>query len=260
MRLYDTHCHLDAGFDAPLDAVIDEARRAGVGALLLPGVSPSGWARSAEVAGRYPEVRLALGIHPQAVAELADEVLDEALAALPGWLARTGAVAVGEIGLDHHHDRDPRQRERQRRVFLAQLDIAAELALPPLIHCLKAYQPVLDAWRAHRCRERVPGVMHAYSGSAELVPRYVEEGLYVSFAGAVTFANARRAPEACRAVPDDRLLIETDAPYQPPHPLQGRPNRPARLVEIARAVATARDQSLEHVAAVTWANAEALFG
>lgn len=260
MRLYDTHCHLDATFDEPVDALLTAARAAGVGAIVLPAVSPETWEGSIAVARAWPEVRLALGIHPQVVRDLSDPAIDEALHALPELLRRTNAVAVGEIGLDHLQDRDPALRERQRRVFLAQLDIAADLALPPLIHCLKAHGPLRALWSAHRCRQQVPGVLHSYSGSAELARYYVQDGLYLSFSGAITFPKARRAPVACRVVPDARLLIETDAPYQPPHPLDGRPNRPARLVEVARAVAALRDTSVPHVAEQTWRNAEALFG
>lgn len=257
MRLYDTHCHLDARFDQPVERLVDHARRAGVHAILLPAVSPATWDRSIEVAAAHPEVRLAVGIHPQAIGELSDDALDDALARLPEVLRRTGAVAVGEIGLDHLHDRDPTQRDRQRRAFVAQLDVASELGLPPLIHCLKAHGPLVELWASHRCEI---GVLHSYSGSAELVRRYVDAGLYVSFSGAVTFPRARRVPEACRVVPDERLLIETDAPYQPPHPLDDRPNRPERLVEVAEAVAQLRDVTAAHVAEVTWANASALFG
>lgn len=257
MRLYDTHCHLDARFDVPLDTLIADARAEGVAAMVLPGVAPESWARSAAVASRFPEVHLALGIHPQAVRDLSDAELNAGLDALPAQLA--GCVAVGEIGLDHLADRDPAQRARQRRTFLAQLDIAATLGLPPLIHCVKAHGALLELWADHPCRRNLPGVLHAYSGSADLVPRFVELGLFLSIAGGVTVPNARRLPAAVPAIPDDRLLIETDAPYQPPHPLEGRPNRPGRLREVARAVAALRGVGEAHVAAVTWRNATTLF-
>lgn len=256
MRLYDTHVHLDHAGE-PVEALLEEARRAGAGAWLLPAVSPDSWERSIAAAAADPDVRLAIGIHPQAVRDLTDEAIDEALAALPGLLRRHGAVAVGEIGVDHLHDRDPLQRERQRRVLDAQLDVARALGLPVLLHCVRAHGALLDTLRA---RGRVRGVMHAYSGSAELVRDWVALGLHVSFAGALTLPGARRAPEACRVVPDDRLLVETDAPYQTPWPHEGEANRPARLVDVARAVARLRGTPPEAVAERTWENAVALFG
>lgn len=256
MRLYDTHCHLDH-IDEPVQELLEPARRAGVHAWLLPAVSPDTWERTVSVASADPDVRLAIGVHPQAVRDLSDEALDEALHALPEWLRRHGAVAVGEIGIDHLHDRDPVQRERQRRVLMAQLDVADALGLPVLLHCVKAHGALLG-WL--RSRVSVRGVMHAYSGSAELVREWVALGLHVSFAGALTWPGARRAPEACRVVPADRLLVETDAPYQTPRPHQGESNRPERLDVVVRAMAELRGTEPERVAEQTWANAVALFG
>lgn len=254
--MYDTHVHLDHA-DAPVAELLDAARAVGVEAWLLPGVSPQTWARTASVASAHPGVRLALGVHPQTVRELSDPELDEALAALPRWLRAHGAVAVGEIGLDHLHDRDPAQRERQRRVWEAQLDVAAAMGLPVLLHCVRAHGAMLAGLRS---RGEVRGVLHAYSGSAELVRDWVELGLHVSFAGAITQPGARRAPEACRAVPPERLLVETDAPYQAPWPHEGGPNRPERLVDVVRAVAEVRGEASEVVAHRTRENALALFG
>lgn len=254
--MYDTHAHLDHA-DAPVADLLARARAAGVEAWLLPGVSPESWARTAAVAAAHPGVRLALGVHPQVVRDLSDAELDDALAALPGLLRRHGAVAVGEIGLDHLHDRDPAQRARQRRVWEAQLDVAAALDLPVLLHCVKAHGAMLG-WL--RPRGAVRGVMHAYSGSAELVRDWVALGLHVSFAGALTLPGARRAPEACRAVPPERLLVETDAPYQTPWPHRGEANRPERLVDVVRAVAAVRGEAPEAVAERTRENALALFG
>jgi TatD DNase family protein len=261
MFLFDTHCHLDRL--EGLDAQLEEAVGRHVGAIVLPAVEPDNWARCVEIArgAARPAVYVALGIHPQVVRELSDAQLDEALERLPEALREAGAVAVGELGLDHRWDRDEAQRARQRRVFIRQLDIAYEVGLPPLIHCLDAYEPVLKAWSEHPiCRAGVPGVMHGYSGSAAMVARYVEKNLFISFGGAITWQGARRAPEACVATPDVRLLIETDAPYMSPHPLDGLPNRPDRLVEIAARAASLRSTTPEQLAAQTWDNASALFG
>lgn len=258
-RLYDTHCHVDA-LGAP-GAELTEAAEAGVAAIVLPAVEPANWAACCALASAHPDtIRLALGIHPQVVAALEDETLDAALDALPAQLSAHGAVAVGEIGLDHRVDRTPQARARQLRVFERQLDVALETGLVPLIHVLGAHDTFLHAWRRHPICGRVPGVLHSYSGSAELVATYVRAGLYLAFSGAVSWSNARRVPRACQAVPAERLLIETDAPYQPPHPLEGRPNRPARLTTVAEAVARLRGEPLAVIAEQTWANAAQLFG
>jgi TatD DNase family protein len=259
---FDTHCHLDApGHDRPPADLLAEARAVGVQELVLPAVEPDNWPTCARLAQEHQGVYPAFGVHPQAVRDLSDDALTAALDALPRWLAEHHAVAVGECGLDHRWDADSDARARQRQTFLRHLDAAHALRLPPLIHCLGpgAYELLLKLWRAHPCRAVVPGVLHSYSGSAQMVPLYVKENLYVSFSGTVTWANAKRAPEACLAVPDERLLLETDAPYQPPHPLDDRPNHPARLPEIAARVAQLRGTSLETLSALTTRNARALF-
>ncbi len=262
MRWCDTHCHLDAmgGEDVGLEAQLQEARAAGVGAIVLPAVAPENWARCVEIAAAHEEVKLALGIHPQAVRELSDAMIDEALARLPGLLRAHGAVAVGELGLDWRWDRDEVQRARQLRVFEAQLEIALEVGLAPIIHCLDAQEVLLRSWRGHPCRGKLEGVMHSYSGSADMVPLYVREGMWMSYSGSVTWHNAKRTPRAASATPLSRLLVETDAPYQPPHPLQARQNHPARVVEVGQCVARLQDRPVEEVARETWANACAAFG
>jgi TatD DNase family protein len=256
--LFDTHCHLDApGNDRDPAALIDEARAVGVGAILLPAVEPANWQACIDIAQQHPGfVHLALGIHPQAVRDLDDATLHDALDRLPELLRAHGAVAVGEVGLDHRWDRDPAARARQLTAFTRQLDIARELSLPPLMHCLDAYDPLLQAWKKHPIRRAgVEGIMHSYSGSADMVPIYIREGMWISFSGGVTWTHAKRTPAACRATPDDRLLIETDAPYQPPHPLDDRPCRPASIARTAAHIAQLRDTTPDELAALTWRNA-----
>ncbi|MEO1271091.1 MAG: TatD family hydrolase, partial [Myxococcota bacterium] len=141
MRLFDTHCHMDvvAHRTGQGDAMWNEARNVGLEAMILPAVHPETWPRCCQLAQQTDGLGLALGIHPQAVRELSDHALDEALNALPGLITEHGAVAVGEIGLDHRWDRDDALRERQLRVFLAQLSIARQLDRPVLVHCLNAH-------------------------------------------------------------------------------------------------------------------------
>ncbi len=258
--LFDTHCHLDAPEHhlAP-DALLAAADAAGVSRVLLVAVEPGHWSRCASIAAAHPQqVRLALGIHPQVIRDLSDDALQDALDALPHLLRAHGACAVGEIGLDFLQDRDPTLRARQERALLAQLDIAAALDLPVSLHCLKAHDALLRLWRRHPLKQRAPGLLHAFSGSADLVPVYAAENLAFGFGGATTWTNARRAPEACRAVPAHLLVLETDAPYMPPHPLPDGPSRPDLLPRIAAHIAALRGLSPEALAALTTANARRL--
>jgi TatD DNase family protein len=243
--MVDTHCHLDDEiFDADRDVVVARAREAGVRTIVVPAVRPRSFDRVRALAARYPEVRIALGIHPQVVPFL-DEEERRAIDRLTARLAESGAIAVGECGLDGQAG----DREEQERLFRAQIRIARELRLPLLVHVLRAHDTaprILEEERAHE----VGGVMHSYSGGAELVSRYRDLGFAFSFAGPVTYANARRPVEAVRAVPDELLLAETDAPDQAPEPHRGRRSEPAFVAEVQRGLARARgidDETLDRL-------------
>lgn len=262
MRLFDTHCHLDAEGNAQsADEIIARAKAVGVERIVLPAVEPANWERCAQIAQAHEGVYLALGIHPQAVNALTDEEIDQALEQLPALLKLHGAVAVGEAGLDFRWDKDEHQRQRQLRVCHKQLEIGHQLGLPVILHCLDAQAVLLEQWRAAKMGD-VMGIMHSYSGSAEMVRDYERAGMWISYSGSVTWSNAKRTPNAAKATSDERLLIETDAPYQPPHPLAEpyEPNHPARLTEIAQVVAKLRAQPLQEVAQRCWENACTAFG
>jgi len=255
----DTHCHLDVGaFDADRDDALARARRAGVRGVVVPAIRPSAWARLvAWAAGRRAVgVRVAIGVHPQVVPEL-DE--DERAAALdPARLAAAaraaGAVAIGECGLDGKTG----DRAGQEAVLRAHVRAAREVGLPLVVHVLGAHDVAPRLLAEERAQE-VGGVMHSYSGGRDLVARYVELGLHVAFAGPVTYANARRPVEAARAVPRERLLVETDAPDQAPVPHRGGRSEPAFLPRIVEGVARARAEDPADVARYTDENAARLF-
>lgn len=190
-------------------------------------------------------VSIALGAHPECPGE---DVSD-----LYARLVGSGACAVGEVGLDKRWE----NWERQLEVFREQLAIAEELSLPVLVHCVRAHDTLVRELRAAGLT--VPVVLHAYSGSRDLVPVYAKLGCYFSFAGPVGWAGGRRMPRACAAVPPSRLLIETDAPYLAPEPHRGEPCRPSWLTHVAQAVAAARGVTYEEIATLTTANAERVF-
>lgn len=257
--LFDSHCHLDfAPFDGDRNQVIERARAVGVQGLVIPGVSPDRWAVVAEIADPARGLYAAAGIHPQVLPDLSPLAVSSGLRELGARAEAMGAVAVGECGFDRETARRGISFEEQARVLDAQLDVAEELGLPVILHVLGAHGAAL-AHLEGRGPLRDGGVLHSYSGPAELLPRYLRLGLFIGFAGAITRPRARRPAQAVRAVPGERLVLETDAPDQTPHGSSSSRNEPAELRRILAAVAEARGQSPEAVAGQTTDNARALF-
>ena len=258
MRLFDAHCHLDLPeLDAEREAMLARAHEAGVERILVPGYHPSQWPVLGPFRAERAGVDVAVGIHPWEIDTLSDEELRAALDAMPRAALDAGAVAIGEFGLDRNHTRDPARIARQVEVFRAHLGVARRLGLPIVLHVVDAHGLVLELLES---MAPLPGgMMHSYSGSAELVARYVALGLFVSFSGPVTWPRAKKTRRAALACPLERLLIETDAPDLPPEGTR-KPNEPARLVAIARAVAELHGVPVERVAEATFANAAGLFG
>lgn len=252
--MIDTHCHLDiAAFDADRDAVIARATAAGVVGMLVPAIRPRTWRRLGELARRYAAagVRCAFGIHPQIVPELDDDELAGDLTARLVEAARD-AIAIGECGLDGGTG----AHARQDQIFRAHLRAAREAGKPLIIHVLRAHDA---APRILRGEGPVTGVLHSYSGGADLVPVYRDLGLAFSFAGPVTYANARRPIAAARAVPDELLLAETDAPDQAPEAHRGHRSEPGQVADVIAGLAAARGKAASEIAALTTANARRLF-
>ncbi len=248
--MIDTHCHLDdASFDDDRDVVVARARAAGVTVIVVPAVRPRDFMRTLAVAARYPQVRVALGIHPQVAPDL-DDAERAAVAELPRLLAEHAAIAVGECGLD----RATGAHEEQERLLRAQIAIAREARLPLLVLVMRAHDAAPRILAEERAAE-VGGILHSYSGGAELVPRYADLGFAFSFAGPVTYPNARRPLEAARAVPATLLCAETDAPDQAPEPHRGGRCEPAHVREVIEGLARARGASADQVGAVVDENA-----
>lgn len=255
--MIDTHCHLDGpAFDGDRDEVLLRARAAGVTDVVVPGVEPAGWERLLGLCAAREGLHAALGIHPQALADLPAADDDRHLADLEGLLDRGGAVAVGECGLDGPTAGEGVPLDRQRAVLRGHLAIARRLGLPVLLHSLRAHDAMVDELE----RDGLPagGVLHSFSGSAEQVPPFAALGLHFSFAGPVTFDGARKPVAAARAVPPDRLLVETDAPDQTPHPHRGSRNEPAHLPLVLASVARAVGSSPADLDLLTTRNARRL--
>ena len=268
--MIDTHCHLDRPeFDADRDDVLSRARAAGVTDLVVPAVGPEGWDGLLALVRSRPGLHAGLGIHPQMLPSLDPRSDDRRLAdldaALAGAAARGGrgaAVAVGECGIDGPAAAGAwpgphaASFERQAAVLAGHLRVASRHGLPVILHVFRAHDAVLEV--LERQGVAAGGVLHSWSGSAEQVGPFARLGLHFSFAGAVTWERARKPLAAARAVPPDRLLVETDAPDQTPRPDRGR-NEPAFLPRIAAALAVAIGVSPAQVEATTSANARRLF-
>jgi TatD DNase family protein len=255
----DSHCHVTAdAFEDDRPAVLSRAREDGVEAFVAIG---SGYGidhnpRALRLADAEPDVFATVGVHPHE-AHSWDEAGRRKLA---GWLDHPRVVAVGECGLDYHYTHSP--REVQRQVFAEQLASARERKLPVAIHVrgddATAYDEVLDLWRAEG-RGELEGVLHCYTGSLDFARRAIGERLYVSFSGILTFKRDRGLRETARALPLDRLLVETDAPLLSPEGLRGKRNEPARVRRVGEVLAATRDLSVEAVAGATTRNARRLF-
>jgi len=226
--------------------LVERAREAGVERILSVGTRESSWSETIEIAERHEGVVAALGIHPH-------EAADGGVTALRDALAHPKAVAVGETGLDYYRDYAP--RDVQRRVFDAQLELAADLELPVIIHTRAADTDTLAAIAGFAGTV----VMHCFSSLPLLEPA-LERGWYVSFAGNVTYKNAHDLRAAAYAVPSERLLAETDSPFLAPVPRRGRPNEPANVVHTVAALAHARNAEAAELAAQIEANAARCFG
>ena len=250
--LFDSHCHLtDERFAEDAGAAVARARAAGLAGLVTIGVSPEDAEAALALAERHEGVWATAGIHPHEAAH-ADEA---ALAHVRHLTTRPKCVAIGEIGLDYHYDFSP--RDIQRHAFERQLQAAAELGLPVVVHSREAEEDTAALVRA-AAAAGVVGVLHCFSGGPALLDAGLAAGWYVSFAGVVSFRNYD-GQDLVRAVPADRLLVETDAPYLAPIPHRGKRNEPAYVALVAAAVAAIRGEDPEDLARTTTGNARAFY-
>ncbi|MDO4744051.1 MAG: TatD family hydrolase [Clostridia bacterium] len=249
--LYDTHAHLDDEmFDADRDAIIEKIKNSGVGLINNIGSSMQSSRASIALAEKYDFIRAVVGVHPSETHDMSMSNIDE----LGRMAAHKKVVAIGEIGLDYHYDdTDP---ETQKKWFRIQLDLAKELSMPVVIHdrdskgeCIK----ILKEKDIHS------GVVHCFSGSAETAKEILDMGLNISFTGVLTFKNARRAIDALKVTPLDRLFIETDCPYMAPEPHRGTRNDSSLVRHIAEKVAEVKGLPYDDVVKITTENAIKFF-
>ena len=250
--MIDSHAHLaDAAFDSDREAVVARARAAGLRGIVCIGESLDAAARARDIAASTPGVWWTAGVHPHD-AHTFDAVRD--LPAIRSHLD-AGAIAVGECGLDYHYDHSP--REDQRRAFAEQIALARDAGRPVVVHTREAEDDTRALVR-EAGRVGVRGVMHCFTGSHALARVALDAGWHISFAGIITFKRWTD-DELLRLVPDDRLLVETDAPYLAPVPHRGRRNEPAHLPLTLARLASVRGSTPDRVARLTEANARQLF-
>lgn len=251
MELFDSHAHLNGNrlFNEVAE-ITTRATENQVKYILNVGYDLETCKRAVEIGDKYPNQYAAVGIHPNNAKSYNDEIEEilEELAANPK------VVAIGEAGLDYHHDLSP--KGVQKEVFLRQIALARKLDKPIVIHDREAHQDVMDILKAEKLTQVV---MHCFSGSAEMAIECVKLGWYVSLAGPVTFRNAKKPVEVAKVVPLDRLLIETDSPYLAPQAVRGQRNEPSYVRYVAEKIAEVKGISLEEVAEHTTANAKKIF-
>lgn len=251
--LFDTHVHLNAEqFDEDLEEVLSRAREAGVEKMVVVGFDRPTINRAMELIGQYDFLYAAIGWHPVDAIDMNDEdlVWIEELSQHPK------VVAIGEMGLDYHWDKSP--KDVQKEVFRKQIQLAKKVKLPIVIHNREATQDIVDILREEGAEE-VGGIMHCFSGSPEIAQECVEMNFYISLGGPVTFKNAKKPKDVAKEIPLEKLLIETDCPYLAPHPYRGKRNEPAYVKLVAEQIAELKEVSLEEVERITTENAIKLF-
>ena len=250
MQIVDTHCHLDGErFDSDREAVIARARAAGVEWMVAIGTGdgPPDLEAGIRLADAYPFIYATVGVHPHEAAKATEATWVELLA----LTAHPKCVAVGEIGLDYHYDYSP--RDTQKAAFVRQMQIARDAGQPIVIHTREAWDDTIALIGEH-WDPALGGIFHCFSGGPAEARQALDLGFHISFSGIVTFPKATDIHEAARMVPDDRLLIETDAPYLAPIPFRGKRNEPSYVQHTAARISELRGVALADIAALTTAN------
>jgi len=248
---FNTHTHLNSHqLYEERDIFIKHALENDVQYLVVAGYDLESSRRAVSIAHEYPFIYATVGISPNDCLETTDDDLNE----IEILLQDPCVVALGEIGLDYYWDEVP--RNKQQDIFIKQIDIAKKYDKPIVIHARDAYEDTYEILKQAAYR----GIMHCYSGSAEMAERFIKIGFEISLAGPVTFKNAKVPKNVATQIGIDHLMIETDCPYLTPHPFRGKLNEPANVVYIAQEIAKLKNMEIEDVARITTFNAKRMFG
>jgi len=252
--LFDTHTHINAEeFNEDLEEVIGRAVDAGMEKMIVVGFDRPTITRAMELIDQYDFLYASIGWHP---VDAIDMVEDDLV-----WIEELSShpkvVAIGEMGLDYHWDKSP--KEIQKEVFRKQIRLAKKVKLPIIIHNREATSDIVEILKEEEASE-VGGIMHCYGGSVETALECIKMNFYISLGGTVTFKNARKPKEVAEAISLEHLLIETDCPYLAPTPFRGKRNEPSYVKLVAEEIAKIKGISMEEVASKTTENAKKLFG
>jgi TatD DNase family protein len=255
MGLVDTHAHLDSDdFDADRAEMISRAKAAGVERMIAIAVTAESSAAVVRLAAENDSVFAAVGIHPNYTAEAKPDDWDRVVA----LVGQPRVVALGETGLDRFRDHSP--FALQQEYFARHIALSQERGLPFIVHMRQCEADVLEMLREAAHRGPLSGVMHSFTGDETMARECLALGMYISFAGMVTYKKSDVLRAVAATIPADRILVETDSPYLAPEPFRGKRNEPANVVHTAACLAAARGESVEEFAAQTTANARRLFG
>lgn len=269
MILIDSHCHLELEpLKNDMQEAIERAARAGISKIVNVGNSLRSSKESVEIANQYPHIWATVGLHPHEAETLMH--LGSTIEELRSLAQSDKVVAIGECGLDYYSATgDKRQvireeKEKQKALFKAQLELAQELSLPIIIHSRDSAEDTLDILQTTNDKRRTTlgGVIHCFTYGPDVAKKFLDLGFYIGFTGFITFEQVKfdHIREAAKTVPIEKLLIETDAPFLAPEPNRGKTNEPAFVVDVAQKIAELKNISLEEVAEQTTKNAELLFG
>ena len=255
MNFVDTHCHLtDEKFAEDLNEVVERAKNVGVNRIINFGSTLEDSAEVVRLAENFGGMFAGVGIHPEEVENFYENNSVEKIFELA---KNKKVVAIGEIGLDYHWEKNHDRKILQQKIFIEQLDIARQLNLPVCIHEREAHGDALKILRNEG--KNLRGVLHCFSGSLEMAKEIFKLGWLIGVDGPVTFKNSAKLPDIVKIAPREKILLETDAPYLAPTPNRGKRNEPSFLVDIAKKIADIRGESLEEVAEYTTTNAENLY-
>ncbi len=252
--LVDSHCHLDfPDFASEIDAVVARAHAAGITRMVTISTFVEKFPALRAIAERFDEVYCSIGTHPHNAAKEPNVTADDLIAAAK----HPKVVAIGEAGLDYHYDNSP--RVAQEKGFRTHIQAARETKLPLVIHAREADDDIARILEEESKLGGFPFVLHCFTGGEELARRGVALGGYVSFSGILTFKNGESLRKIAASLPEDRILVETDAPFLAPNPYRGKRNEPAYVAETARVLAETRGMSFDAIAKITSANFFRLF-
>jgi len=251
--IFDTHAHYDdERFDEDRDTLLNELHQNGISYILNASASLESLDASIELSEKYDFVYVALGIHPHDADKMDEGVLDK----IRMLSKNSKVVAIGEIGLDYYYDNSP--RDIQQYWFERQIELAKELGLPIIIHDRDAHEDTINIIKKTNVGQ-VGGIFHCFSGSAEMALDMLKHNLYIAIGGPVTFKNARKTVEVVKAIPLDKLLVETDCPYLAPEPHRGKRNNSGYLIHTIQKIAEIKGVTESEVAETTLMNAKKIF-